>query len=158
MLHYHPRPDTSRESETVSDIEETGAIDWLLIEGRKEIDGELVPPLLELVDRRLIRILDVLVLVKRDDDFDALTTAELDPAQVGELGALAGASSGLLSHDDAAAAAAALQPGSVGLLIVYENLWSLPFALAARKAGGQLVARGHIDTQAIVAALDALEA
>ena len=143
----------------MSDIEETGAIDWLLIEGRKEIDGELVPPLLDLVDRRLIRILDVLVLVKRgDDDFDALTTSELDPEQVGDLRALAGASSGLLSDEDAAAAAAALQPGNIGLLIVYENLWSLPFAIAARKAGGQLVARGHIDTQAIVAALDALEA
>jgi len=142
----------------VTDIEETGAIDWLLIEGRKEIDGELVPPLLDLVDRRLIRILDALVLIKRsDDDFDALTTSELDPEQVGELGALAGASSGLLSDEDAAAAAAALQPGSVGLLVVYENLWSLPFAVAARKAGGELVARGHIETQAIVAALDALE-
>ena len=143
----------------MSDIEETGGIDWLLIEGHKEINGELVPPLLDLVDRRLIRILDALVLVKRsDDDFDALTTSELDPEQVGELGALAGASSGLLSDEDAAAAAAALQPGSLGLLIVYENLWSLPFAIAARKAGGQLVARGHIDTQAIVAALDALDA
>ena len=143
----------------MSDIEETGAIDWLLIEGRKEIDGELVPPLLDLVDRRLIRILDALILVKRGDgDFDMLTTSELDPERVGEIGALAGASSGLLSDDDAAKAAAVLQPGNVGLLIVYENLWSLPFAIAARKAGGQLVARGHIDTQAIVAALDALEA
>ena len=60
--------------------------------------------------------------------------------------------------DDAAAAAAILEPNSIGLLIVYENLWSLPFALAARKAGGQLVAQGHIPTQAILAALDALEA
>ena len=143
----------------MSDIEETGAIDWLLIEGRKEIDGELIPPLLDLVDRRLIRILDALILVKHGDGgFDALTTSELDPEQVGQIGALAGASSGLLSDDDAAAAAAVLQPGNIGLLIVYENLWSLPFAIAARKAGGQLVARGHIDTQAIVAALDALEA
>ena len=143
----------------MSDIEETGAIDWLLIEGRKEIDGELIPPLLDLVDRRLIRILDVLILVKHGDGgFDALTTSELDPEQVGEIGALAGASSGLLSDDDAAAAAAVLEPGNIGLLIVYENLWSLPFAIAARKAGGQLVAHGHIDTQAIVAALDALEA
>ena len=142
----------------MSDIEATGEIDWLLIEGHKEINGELVPPLLDLVDRRLIRILDALVLVKRsDDDFDALTTSELDPEQVGELGALAGASSGLLSDEDAAAAAAALQPGSLGLLIVYENLWSLPFAIAAREAGGQLVARGHVDTQAIVSALDALD-
>ena len=118
-----------------------------------------MPPLLDLVDRRLIRILDVVVLVKRGEgDFDALTTVDLDPAQVGDLGALAGASSGLLDPDDAAAAAAAMTPNSLGLLIVYENLWSLPFGIAARKAGGQLVAQGHIPTQAIVAALDALEA
>ena len=67
-----------------------------------------------------------------------------------------GASSGLLSDEDAATAAATLTPDSVGLLIVYENLWSLPFAMAARQAGGQLVAHGHVDTQAIVAALDAV--
>jgi hypothetical protein len=142
----------------VSDLQETGAIDWLLIEARdKEINGELVPPLLDLVDRRLIRILDVVVLVKRDDDFDVLTTADLDPEQVGDLGGLAGASSGLVSAEDAATAAAAMQPNSLGLLVVYENLWSLPFAIAVRKAGGQLVAQGHIPIQAILAELDALE-
>jgi hypothetical protein len=143
----------------VSDLEETGAIDWLLIEARdKEINGELIPPLLDLVDRRLIRILDVLVIVKRGEgDFDALTTDKLDPAKVGNLGALAGASSGLLSAEDAATAASAMQQNSIGLLVVYENLWSLPFAIAARKVGGQLVAQGHIPTQAVVAALDALE-
>ena len=144
----------------MSDIEETGAIDWLLVEARgREINGELVPPLLDLVDRRLIRILDVVVLVKRGEgDFDALSTDDLDPAQVGDLGALAGASSGLLDPDDAAAAAAAMSPNTLGLLIVYENLWSLPFGVAVRKAGGQLVAQGHIPIPAIEAALDALEA
>jgi hypothetical protein len=66
-------------------------------------------------------------------------------------------SSGRLSDEDAAAAAAALQPNSLGLLIVYEHLWSLPFALAARNAGGPLVGQGHIPTQAIIAALDVLD-
>jgi hypothetical protein len=143
----------------MSDVRETGAIDWFLIEAQdKEISGELIPPLLDLVDRRLIRIIDALVLVKRDEgDFEALTTSDLDPEQVGDLGALAGASSGLLSGDDAAEAAALMQPNSLGLMIIYENLWSLPFAVAARQAGGQLVAHGHIPTQALVAALDALE-
>ena len=142
----------------MSDLQETGAIDWLLVEARdKEINGELVPPLLDLVDRRLIRILDVVILVKRDDDFDVLTTADLDPEQVGDLGGLAGASSGLVAAEDAATAAAAMQPNSLGLLVVYENLWSLPFAIAVRKAGGQLVAQGHIPIQAILAELDALE-
>jgi Family of unknown function (DUF6325) len=144
----------------LSDLHETGAIDWLLIQSSgREMNGELVPPLLDLVDRRLIRILDALVIVKRsDDDFDVLTSSELDPGKVGDLGALEGVSSGLLSDEDAAAAAATLGPNSLGLLVVYENLWSLPFAVAARKAGGQLVAYGHIPTQAILAALDALEA
>lgn len=143
----------------MSDIDETGAIDWFLIAAQdKEINGALIPPLLDLVDRRLIRIIDVLIIVKRDEgDFDALTTADLDTAQVGDLGALAGASSGLLSADDAAEAAALMQPNSIGLMIVYENLWSAAFAVAARRAGGQLLAQGHIPIQALVAALDALE-
>jgi hypothetical protein len=143
----------------MSDIQEMGAIDWFLIEAKnKAINGELIPPLLELVDRRLIRIIDVLILVTRDEgEFDALTTSDLDPDQVGDLGALAGASSGLLTADDASEAAALMQPNSLGLMIVYENRWSVPFAVAARKAGGQLVAQGHIPTQALVAALDALE-
>lgn len=144
----------------MSEIDETGAIDWLLIEAPGiQLDGSLVPPLLDLVDRRLIRVLDALVLIKRtDDDFDALTTDQLDATQIGEIGELAGASSGLLDDEDAATAAAALSPDSVGLLIVYENLWSLPFAIAARQAGGQLVARGHVAEQAVVDALDQLEA
>ena len=143
----------------MSDLEETGAIDWLLIEAPdKSINGALVPPLMDLVDRRLIRILDVIILVKRGEgDFDTLTTNDLDPAQVGDLGQLAGASSGLLSADDAATAAAAMSPNSLGMMIVYENLWSLPFAAATRKAGGQLVAQGHIPIQAVLAALDALD-
>jgi hypothetical protein len=142
----------------MTDMDETGAIDWLLIEAHKEINGELVPLLLDLVDRRLIRILDALIIIKRaEGDYDALTTEQLDADKVGDLGELAGASSGILSADDAAAAAAALTPGKVGLLVVYENLWSLPFATAARRMGAQLVAQGHIPTEAVVAALDELE-
>jgi hypothetical protein len=149
----------SSQEKPVSDLRETGAIDWLLIEAPdRKINGELVPPLLDLVDKRLIRILDAIVLVKPvEGEVQALTTSDLDPDEVGDLGALEGASSGLLSDEDVAAAGAALQPNSLGLLIVYENLWSLPFAIAARNAGGQLVGQGHIPIPAIVAALDAAE-
>jgi len=143
----------------MSDIDETGPIDWLLLEAPdKKINGELVPPLLDLVDRRLIRIIDGLILVKRGEgDVDVLTTSDLDPEQVGDLGELAGASSGLLTADDAAEAAALMAPDTLGLFIVYENTWAVPFAVAARKAGAQLVAHGRIPTQAVVAALDAVE-
>ena len=100
----------------MSEIDETGAIDWLLIEAPgTQLDGSLVPPLLDLVDRRLIRVLDALVLIKRtDDDFDALTTEQLDATQIGEIGELAGASSGLLDDEDAATAAAAGRRAACG--------------------------------------------
>lgn len=143
----------------MTDLQETGAIGWLLIEApEREVTGQLVPPLVDLVDRRLIRIIDALVLMKRDEnDFDALTTTDLDAELGGALGVLAGASSGLLSDEDAREAAALMAPHSIGLMIVYENLWSVPFGIAAREAGCQLVAMGHVPTQAVIAALDALE-
>jgi hypothetical protein len=144
----------------MTDFDEMGAIDYLVIEfDRREVTGELVPSLLDLVDRRMIRIMDVLiVLTSSDGAFETLTPDQLDPAVVGDLGVLAGASSGLLDDEDAAAIAAIMRPGTGALVLVYENLWSLPFATAARQAGGQVVALGHIPTQAIVAALDALDA
>jgi hypothetical protein len=142
----------------MSDLEETGPIDFVLIEfPGKELNGELVPPLLDLVDRRLIRILDALILMKRaDSSFDVLRTQDLESNQVGDLGPLAGASSGILSEDDASEAAAALEPDTAALLLVFENLWAVPFAVAARKAGGQVVATGRIPVQSMLAQLDAL--
>jgi uncharacterized membrane protein len=140
-------------------LSETGAIDFVVIEfPRLEITGELIPDLLALVDQRTIRLMDVLIVLKADDGtVTTLTPDDLDPAEVGELGALAGASSGLLGGDDAAEIAEIMQPGSGSLVLIYENLWSLPFAAAARRAGGQLISTGQIPTQAVVAALDELD-
>jgi hypothetical protein len=142
------------------DVEQTGTIDWLLIEfPGKEVNGELLPPMLDLVDRHLIRILDIVVIVKEEDgSLETLTTDDFDRRHVGDLGALSGASSGIVSPEDVDAAASVLEPGSASLLVIYENLWSVPFSVAARRAGGQLVASGRIPVQAILAQLDALEA
>jgi uncharacterized membrane protein len=142
------------------DLEQTGTIDWLVVEfPGKELGGTLLPPMLDLVDRHLIRVLDVVVVLKGEDgSVEALTTDDLDKRHVGDLGSLAGASSGLISDEDVAEVATALDEGTASLLLVYENLWSIPFATAARKAGGQLVASGRIPVQAVLAALDALEA
>jgi hypothetical protein len=140
-------------------FEDVGPIDWMIIEfpGGKEINGELVPPLLQLVDRHLIRILDAVFLYKDEDGtVTTRTTHDLDPDEAGHLGALVGASSGLVDPDDALVAADAMENGAAGALVVYENLWALPFARATRRAGGQLVAGGRIPVQGILARLDEL--
>ena len=141
------------------DLNEMGPIDYVLVEwAGKQPTGEAMPHLVDLVDRGLIRILDLTFLTKAEDG----SVAGLEIADLGDAGAefavFEGASSGLLSDDDVNEAAGALEPGTSAALLVYENTWAAPFASAVRRSGGQLVASGRIPVQAVLAALDAAEA
>ena len=139
-------------------LEEMGPIDFVVLEwsGDQPVTGEVMPLLLDLVDRGLIRILDLAFLSKdADGSVSALDFAELaDPG----LAEFAGASSGLLGQEDLEEAAAALEPNTVAGVLVWENRWAAPVATAMRRSGGQLVASGRIPVQAIIASLDATEA
>jgi len=137
-------------------IEEMGPVDYIVVEwpGRQP-SGEALPHLVDLVDRGLIRVLD-LAFVHKDEDG---SVAGLEIAELGdEVAVFAGASSGLLSDDDLGEAANALEPGTSAAVLVYENSWAAPFAAAVRSSGGQLVAGGRIPLEDIEAALDAAEA
>lgn len=137
---------------------ELGPIDYLLVEwpGRQP-NGEVAPHLVDLVDRGLIRILDLALIAKDEDG----TVAGIELADLGdgsaELSVFEGASSGLISDEDLGEAGAALEPGTSAALLVFENTWAAPFAAAVRRSGGQLVASGRIPVEAIEAALDAAE-
>jgi Family of unknown function (DUF6325) len=136
-----------------------GPIDYLIVEwpGRQP-NGEAAPHLVDLVDRGLIRIIDLAFIAKDEDG--AVSRMEISDIG-GEVEAFAdfdGASTGLLSEDDTGEAANALEPGTSAALLVYENLWAAPFASAVRRSGGQLVASGRIPVQDLIEALDAAEA
>jgi hypothetical protein len=139
---------------------ELGPIDYLVVEwpAEKQPTGEAFPLLIELVDRGLIRVLDLAFVHKeRDGTVVGLDLKDLDLAGNPELALFEGASSGLLGEDDYAEAAPALSPGSSAALLVYENTWAAPFATALRRSGAQLVANGRIPVNAIIAVLDELE-
>jgi hypothetical protein len=143
---------------SVEELEEMGPIDFLLIEwpGRQPT-GEAAPILVDLVERGIIRVLDLAFIAKAEDGSVAgLEIADLGQ-EVEELKVFEGASSGLLTEDDTAEAAAALEPGTSAALMVFENRWAAPFASALRRSGAQLVASGRIPVQAILAALEAAE-
>jgi hypothetical protein len=143
---------------STDEIDEMGPVDYLLVQwpGRQP-QGEVAPHLIDLVERGLIRVLDVAVIAKAEDG----SVARLEISEVGgeveEFAAFEGASSGLLSDEDAAAAGSALEPGTSAALLIYENRWAAPFASAVRRSGGQLVASGRIPIQSILAAIDAVE-
>jgi hypothetical protein len=146
------------ENKSIEDLE-MGPVDYLVIEwpGRQP-SGEAMPYLIDLVDRGLIRILDLAFITKAEDG--SVTRAEIADLgeQEQELAVFVGVESGLLSDEDADEAAAALEPGTSAALLVYENRWAAPFATAVRRGGGQLVASGRIPVQALISALDAAEA
>jgi hypothetical protein len=142
------------------ELDEMGPIDYLVVEfpGNK-MTGEAFPLLVDLVDRGLVRILDLVFVRKEEDGSVAgLELADLDSDGQLDLAVFAGASSGLLGEDDIQEAGNALQPGSSAGILIYENVWAGPFAAAVRRSGGQLVASGRIPVQAVLAALDATEA
>jgi len=141
-------------------IDELGPVDYLVVEfPGSNFTGEILPELNDLVDRGIVRVLD-LVLIKKDDDgsFEAFEIADIEPGLLGGLRELERELADLLSEDDVASVADALEPGSTAGLLVYENRWAAPFASAVRRSGGQLVANGRIPVQGILAALaDAAE-
>jgi len=143
----------------MQDVDEMGPIDYIVIEwpGRQPT-GEAIPYLVDLVDRGLVRILDLAFLTKGQDG--SVTRVEIGDvgSEAAEFAVLEGASSGVLSDEDATEAAAALEPGTSAALLVYENRWAAPFAAALRRSGAQLVASGTIPIQAMLAALEAAEA
>jgi Family of unknown function (DUF6325) len=146
--------------EPALDLDQMGPIDYIVVAFPTErMTGEAFPLLVDLADRGVIRILD-LVFLRKDPDgvVTTLTQVDLDRMKVLEAALFDGAASGLLGPDEIAEAAQALEPGTAAGVLVYENAWATPFAAALRRSGGQLVASGHIPVHAIVEALDALEA
>lgn len=140
------------------ELDEMGPIDYLVVEWPdRQPTGEAAPYLVDLVDRGIIRILDLAFLIKEQDG--SVTRLEIADVggQVSEFAVFEDASSGVLSDEDTAEAAAALEPGTSAALLVYENRWAAPFAAALRRSGGQLVASGRIPIQAMLAALEAAE-
>jgi hypothetical protein len=144
---------------SAEDVSEMGPIDYILVEwpGRQPT-GEALPHLVDLVDRGLIRVLDLTFITKGEDgSVAAVEIADLG-GEVPEIAVFEGAASGLIHDDDVAQAGEVLEPDTSAALLVYENTWAAPFAGSVRRSGGQLVASGRIPAEDFLAALDAAEA
>jgi hypothetical protein len=143
----------------VDAVDELGPVDWIVVEfPGSRFNGQIAPALLDLVDRDLIRVLDLLVLKKdADGSLEAFELSDLDEGEIKELRTYESELAMLLSEEDVTSIAAAIEPGSSAGVLVWENTWAAPFASAVRHSGGQLVASGRIPIQALLAAIEADE-
>lgn len=145
---------------STDDLDELGPIDVVVIGFPPDapMTGESVPLLLDLVERGIIRVFDVLFVTKGEDGAVAGFTVDgIDQDRIGDFTVFEGASSGLLGDDDVDGVGSAMEPGESAVVIVYENRWAGPFAAAVRRNGGQLIATQRIPTQELIGALEALE-
>jgi hypothetical protein len=145
---------------TNASLDELGPVDYVVVEfpaGASNFTGEMAAELRALVDAGTIRVIDVLILTKNGDG--TVDARELsDVAELGDLEAVEAQLADLLAAEDVEHLAAAMEPGSTAGVLIWENLWAAPFASAARRSGGQLIANGRIPIQAIIASIEAEEA
>jgi Family of unknown function (DUF6325) len=144
---------------TDASLDELGPIDYLVVEfpaGASNFTGEMAAELVALVDAGTIRVIDVLILTKdADGSVEAMELSDIE--ELGALQTIEAQLAELLAEDDVAHLAAAMDPGSTAGVLIWENLWAAPFAAAARRSGGQLIANGRIPIQAIIASIEADE-
>ncbi|MEU7070025.1 DUF6325 family protein [Streptomyces narbonensis] len=143
-----------------NEIQDMGPVDFVVIEfPGNRMTGKGMSLLVDLVDRGIVRVLD-LAFVRKDADgsVTALELRDIDDDGELDLTVFEGSSSGLLGQDDLDEAGTALEPGNSAGILIYENLWAAPLARELRRGGAQLVAGGRIPVQALLASLDAVEA
>jgi hypothetical protein len=142
-----------------TEIDELGPVDYLVVEfpaGKSSFSGEMAAELASLVESGTVRVLDLLMLHKSDDGtVEAFEIDDLDEEEAGELIGLEPEIAEILAAEDVVHLAEAMENGSVAGVVVWENSWAAPFASAARRAGGQLIATGRIPIQAIAASVAA---
>ena len=141
----------------MTEMDEFGPVDYVVVEfpaGQSTFDGAMAKELAVLVEGGQIRVLDLLVLHKDDDgSIEAFEVDDLD--EVDELRALETQVAEILAEEDVVHLAASMENGSTAGVLVWENTWAAPFASAARRSGGQLIASGRIPIQAIAASMEA---
>ena len=149
--------DTTEPVDQERELDSLGPVDYIVVEfpaGASNFTGEMANELLKLVDSKTIRVIDVLILSKDEDGtIDAIELSDIP--ELGELERVEAQLAELLAAEDVEHLAAAMEPGSTAGVLIWENLWAAPFASAARRSGGQLIATGRIPIQAIIASIEA---
>jgi Family of unknown function (DUF6325) len=145
-----------------TDVDELGPVDYVVVEfpaDKADFSGAMAAELSSLIDRDMVRVLDLILLKKElDGSVEGFESHDFGDTDLSGLRELETDLALLLAEEDVEAIGAALEPGSVAAVLVWENVWAAPFGSAVRKSGGQLVASGRIPIQALAAAIEADEA
>jgi hypothetical protein len=153
-----PSTGIRRRTMTTETLEELGPVDLVVIgyPADAPMTGSAAQLLLDQVDNGTIRILDAMFVTKNaDGTFSGFDANGIAPGTVGDFHVFDGVSSGLLGNDDVATVAAAVEPGTSAVMILYENRWAAPFISAVHQNGGIFIDNQRVPHQDLIDAAQA---
>ncbi len=141
------------------DVDQLGPVDYMVVEfpaDQADFSGEMATELSALVGRGVVHVLDLILLKKElDGSVEGFESHDFGDADLSGLREHETDLALLLADEDVESIGAAMEPGSVAAVLVWENVWAAAFGSAVRRAGGELVASGRIPIQALAAAIEA---
>ena len=133
-----------------------GPVEYLILGfPGNQFTGQIVPELAKLIDSGLVRIID-LTFISKDAAGDVEVIQHDVVEELAAFAGLDGEVGGLLADEDIMYAAQSLEPNSSAALLVWEDTWATPFAVAVRNANGVILEGARIPREIIEEAVDAL--
>jgi len=115
-----------------------------------KFSGRIVPELLDLAARGIVRFVDIVFIQKEEDgNTRTIELNDLDPESYAMFVPMGEYVSSLFTNDDLQIAASKLPNGSAAVLFLWENLWVANLRKALVDAGGELVERAQIAPEVV---------
>lgn len=137
-----------------------GPVDFIALEfPGNRFKGEILPDLLDLVEREVIRIFDLLIITKDPDGtVHVRELQELDPAEMSIVDPFKADVSQMITELDIQAIAEKLENNSTAGLMLIENLWAKKTMQSMVDANGRLVMFERIPHDVVEEALSDIKA
>lgn len=133
-----------------------GPIDMVVLEFENiKLTGEILPVLLDLAERKIVKVMDLVVIQKyEDDNYEALELQQLDEDLISVFDPLDIEISGIVQVEDIEHIAEALEDNTTAAVLLFENLWAVEFKEAVLRADGRLLHQERIPEEVIEETLE----
>jgi hypothetical protein len=133
-----------------------GPIDFIAIEFKTDqLTGESLPALLDLVEKKIIRVIDLVIILKDDEGkYNVLEIEELAPDVLAIFDPLKVEISGIIQVEDIEIIAEAMEENTTAALLLFENLWAIEFGEAVTRASGRMMMYDRIPFEVVNEMLD----
>lgn len=128
-----------------------GPVDFLALEFKNEnLKGEVLPALLNLVEKKIVRVIDLVIVQKyADGHYEAVEVKQLSPDVLSVVDMLNPEISGIIQVEDIDMIAEKMANDTLAAALLIENLWAVEFKETLLRADANLIAQIRIPHETV---------